>query len=208
MKYDFLIKEKCKNSSEEQNENINKKDNNSFIGSTMLSTYEDFNIFLKKPQDKIIEIRETNEDDICENKESMNDKKNKESMNDKKNKESMNDKKNKESMNDNKNKENTNYTLFESEKKTVENIVKYSSSFINLLLNFIYILKNAFMYLISKKKLNTDTIKDKEIINRFNKHNKKKDKHYKHNEGNDDKHIKKNDNKYIKKMNSYLLELD
>ncbi len=74
-------------------------------------------------------------------------------------------------------------------------------------------LKNTFMYLISKKKLNTETIRDKEIINRFNKHNKKKDKH-KHMEKNYDKHIERNDKhigknyKHIKKMNSYLLELD
>ena len=190
MKHDFLVKEKLKNSSDEADENIKKNEDNSFIGSTMLSTYEDFNIFLKKPQDKntdskIIEYKEQNIDNN-EKKESTNDK---------------------HSI------KKDNSTLFESEKKTVESIVKYSSSFFNLLLNFIYMLKNTFMYLISKKKLNTETIRDKEIINRFNKHNKKKDKH-KHMEKNYDKHIERNDKhigknyKHIKKMNSYLLELD
>jgi len=166
----------------------------------MLSTYEDFNIFLKKSQDKnidskIIEYREQNIDNNENKGNKLVEKKD-------------------------------NSTLFESEKKTVESIVKYSSSFFNLLLNFIYMLKNTFMYLISKKKLNTETIRDKEIINRFNKHNKKKDKHIeknhdkhiekndKHIEKNHDKHIEKNDkhigknDKQIKKMNSYLLELD
>jgi len=188
MKYDFLIKEKLKNSSNEADENIKKNEDNSFIGSTMLSTYEDFNIFLKKTQDKNTDSK------IMENKENIENK-------DKETTEK------KEIINDKNNIINDNSTLFESEKKTVESIVKYSSSFFSLLLNFIYMLKNIFMHLISKKKLNTDTIKDKEIINRFNKHNKKKDKHMEKNDDKHNKHIEKN-NKHIKKMNSYLLELD
>jgi hypothetical protein len=73
-------------------------------------------------------------------------------------------------------------------------------------------LKNAFMHIISKKNQNNNSIKDKDIIDRFNKHYKKKDKH-KHIEKND-KHVEKNDkyiiknDKHIKKINSYLLELD
>jgi len=82
-------------------------------------------------------------------------------------------------------------------------------------------LKNALIKFISKKKLNTDSIKDKEIINRFNKHVEKHDKlitknNHKHAAKHNNKHIvkqiekhdDKNNNKHIKKMNSYLLELD
>jgi len=208
MKYDFLIKEKFKNSSDkvdknssdEVDKNIKQNKDISFIGSTMLSTYEDFNIFLKKPQDKnthskIIEYKEKNIDNN-QSKENKTIEK----------KEITHDKHSKD-----------NSTLFESEKKTVESIVKYSSSFLNLLLNFIYMLKNAFIYLISKKKLNTNTIKDKDIINRFNKHIDKNDKHIENNDKymernhkhmkRNHKHIEKND-KHIKKMNSYLLELE
>jgi hypothetical protein len=197
MKYEFLVREKCKNSSDKTDENIKINEDNSFIGSTMLSTYEDFNIFLKKKQDKNIDnknIDDTNNND--------------------------NEKKNKE-ITDNKHSiKKDNPSLFESEKKTVETIVKYSSSFLSLLLNFIYMLKNAFVLLISKKKLNTNSIinKDIEIINRFNK---KKNKHDKNIEKNDNKYIEKNkkyieknnkhiekNNKNIKKINSYFLELD
>ncbi len=199
MKYDFLVKQKVKNSSDEPDENINKNTDKSIIGSTMLSTYEDFNIFLKKTQDKIIDIKE-------ENKENNDANKNKEKENIK------------NEITDNKKSiKKDNSTLFESEKKTVETIVKYSSSFLNFLLKFINILKNSFIQLILRKKLNSSTTKDKEIINRFNKHIKKKNKHReindKHRETNDkhretnDKHREIND-KHIKKMNSYLIELD
>ncbi len=203
MKYDFLVKQKVKNSSDEPDENINKNTDKSIIGSTMLSTYEDFNIFLKKTQDKIIDIKEEN-NDANKNKEKENIK---------------------NEITDNKKSiKKDNSTLFESEKKTVETIVKYSSSFLNFLLKFINILKNSFIQLILRKKLNSSTTKDKEIINRFNKHIKKKNKHReindKHRETNDkhretnDKHRETNDkyreinDKHIKKMNSYLIELD
>ena len=156
MKYDFLVKQKFKNSSDEPDENINKNADKSIIGSTMLSTYEDFNIFLKKTQDKIIDIKEEN-NDTNQNKE----------------KEII-----KNEITDNKKSiKKDNSTLFESEKKTVETIVKYSSSFLNFLLKFINILKNSFIQLILRKKLNSSTTKDKEIINRFNKHIKRKNKH-------------------------------
>jgi hypothetical protein len=190
MKYDFLVKEKFKNTSFENG------DNKSIIG----STYEDFNIFLKKTQDKE-NIAKNEIDDKNDNK---------------------NDKNNKVSdLSDTPKIKKENSTLFESEKKTVETIVKYSSNFINLLLQIIFILKNSFLHLISKNNSNTDTIKDKEIIDKFNKnikkndddkHIKKSDKHIKKSDKHikkSDKHIKKSDNyKHIKKMNSYLLDLD
>jgi hypothetical protein len=183
MKYDFLIKEKFKNSSDEPYENINKNADKSIIGSTMLSTYEDFNIFLKKTQDKIIDIKEEN-NDTNKNKETENIKN--------------------EITDNKKNITKDNSTLFESEKKTVETIVKYSSSFFNFLLKFINIIKNSLIQLILRKKVNLSTTKDKEIINRFNNNNiKRKKKHRKTN----DKHRETND-KHIKKMNSYLIELE
>lgn len=192
MKYDFLIKQKSKNSSDEINPKIDKNEDNSIVASTMLSTYDDFNIFLKKNQDKII-----NENNDIDKKQIIDDNPNNQNTENKSSKKKDNS------------------TLFESEKKTVETIVKYSSSFLSIILNFIYMLKNTITLLISKKKLNTDSIKDKEIIDKFNKHNGKHNKHIKKN----DKHIeKKNDkhkakhekysNKHIKNMNSYLLDLE
>jgi len=45
-----------------------------------------------------------------------------------------------------------NSLLFESEKKTVDTIVEYSSKFIDFLFKVIYIIKNTFLNLILKKK--------------------------------------------------------
>jgi len=210
MKYDFLVKKKCKNTSDEtSNDKNNFKNNESLLGSTMLSTYEDFNIFLKKTHD-IVEIN--NDKSNQENKDiSKNDNET--------NKDKDNEKKDNETNKDKHNEKNNNSTLFESEKKTVETIVKYSSSFINLLLKFMLMLKNAFIHLLLKKKINNESIKDKEIIDKFNKHINKKHKYIekkdnKHNERKDknnerrDKHSERKDDKQIKKINSYLLELD
>ena len=123
MKYDFLVKENSSDKiddekdNEKDNEKEKEKENKSFIGSTMLSTYEDFKIFLKKKQgNSSNEISNKNNNDV----------------------------------NDNIKKDNSTY--FESEKKTVETIVKYSSSFLNLLLKIFEILKKALINLILKKK--------------------------------------------------------
>ncbi len=105
MKYDFLVKENSKNFSDKNDYSQNENNNKSFIGSTMLSTYEDFKIFLKKKQENSSnDINNKNNNEINKVKNSKDE--------------------------DNKDKS----TYFESEKKTVETIVKYSSSFINLLL--------------------------------------------------------------------------
>jgi hypothetical protein len=185
MKYDFLVKEKISNTSDEIS---NHKNNESFLGSTMLSTYEDFNVFLKKTQVgnlKNIDIQDSKNDTNIKDHKDLED-----------------NKYVKVSKNENSRKTN-NSTLFESEKKTVETIVKYSSSFINFLLKLVFILKNTFIYLISKKKINNESIKDKEIIDKFKRHNNKKNKHI----VKKDKHIERRE-KDIKKMNSYLLELE
>ena len=213
MKYDFLVKEKFKNTSFENS------DNKSIIG----STYEDFNVFLKKKQDNNYKNKENiTNNEIDDKNENKNENKN--------NKNENSDKSETKKIK----KENS--TLFESEKKTVETIVKYSSNFINLLLQMIFILKNAFLHIISTNKSNTNTIKDKEIIDRFNKNINKNDKNINININKNDKNINKNDkninkndkninindkninknkhikksdnNKHIKKMNSYLLDLD
>ena len=220
MKYDFLVKEKIKNTfddpfeestcvNETNNDHIKKNDDYSYIG----STYDDFNIFLKKTQEqnkKNIDIKH------CEKKDEKKDDKHCGKNEDEK-KDDKHCGKN-EDNDSGKNKvthsgKNDNSTLFESEKKTVETIVKYSSSFINLLLNFVLILKNTLWNLISKKKINTESIKDKEIIDKFNKNIKQNNKHNekrgdKHNEKRRDKHNEKKGDKHIKKINSYLLELD
>jgi hypothetical protein len=215
MKYDFLVKKKCKNTSEEtSNDKGNLKNNESLLGSTMLSTYEDFNIFLKKTHD-IIEINNDKSNqvnkDIEQNDNETNENETKKDKHIGKNEN--------ETKKDKHIGKNDNSTLFESEKKTVETIVKYSSSFINLLLKFMLMLKNAFIHLLLKKKINNESIKDKEIIDKFNKQINKKNKHIekkdnKHNERKDknnekrDKHSERKDYKQIKKINSYLLELD
>ena len=218
MKYDFLVREKLKNNSDETSDNkyIRKNEDGSFIGSTMLSTYDDFNIFIKKTQHKNnIDDMKNNIDDM---KNNIDD--------DKDSKKKINNDSEKKIDDDSEKKidNNKNSTLFESEKKTVETIVKYSSSFINLLLKLVFILKNVFLNLISKKKINTESNKDKEIIDKFNKHLKKNivkkkekylerkdkslEKKNKSLEKKNYKQIEKKDDKHIKKMNSYLLELD
>jgi len=192
MKYDFLVKENSKNLSDknDNNQNENENNNKSFIGSTMLSTYEDFKIFLKKKQENSSnDINNKNNNEINKVKNSKDE--------------------------DNKDKS----TYFESEKKTVETIVKYSSSFINLLLKLFEMLKNILINLISKKKINTEITRDIEIINKFNRKKKKNKKRklanndYKYNEKKDKdidkkKYIVKKEEDNIKKMNSYLIELD
>jgi hypothetical protein len=197
MKYDFLVKEKLKNTSFEN------EDNKFIVSSTMLSTYEDFNIFIKKPNidnhksnelkdNKLYNIDEDKSDNINENKS--------------------------DNINKDKCKKETEYTLFESEKKTVEIIVKYSSNFINLLLKLLDIIKNSFLNILSKKKINTNTEIDKKLINKFNENIKKKNKNKNNDKNKEINYIKskkknkdinlKKDDKYIKKINSCLLELD